>query len=132
MTTSNSTDFAITRDDIIRSALEEIGEVAEGEAITPDRTLAVSLRLNSWVKSLMATGAKLWAMKQATLFLTVGTAGYSLGATGTHCTNTYVKTTLSTAEATNSTSVRVSATNTHWGSFYVQRRYFSHRPSNRP
>lgn len=109
MTTSNSVDFSISRDDIIRSALEELGEVAEGEAITPDRTLAVSLRLNSWVKSLMATGAKLWAMSQATLFLTEGTATYSLGATGTHCTNDYVQTTLSTAEATNSTSLGLTA-----------------------
>ena len=109
MTTSNSVDFSISRDDIIRSALEELGEVAEGEAITPDRTAAVALRLNSWVKSLMAGGSKLWAMKQATLFLTVGTAGYSLGATGTHCTNDYVQTTLSTAEALGSTSLGLTA-----------------------
>lgn len=109
MTTSNSVDFSLSRDDIIRAALEETGEVAEGEAITPDRTLAVALRLNSWVKSLMANGAKLWALKQATLFLTVGTANYSLGATGTHCTNTYVQTTLSTAEAISSTSLGLTA-----------------------
>jgi hypothetical protein len=109
MTTSNSTDFALSRDDIIRAALEETGEVAEGEGITPDRTNACALRLNSWVKSLMATGAKLWALKQATLFLTVGTAGYSLGATGTHCTNDYVQTTLSTDEALGSTSLGLTA-----------------------
>lgn len=109
MTTSNSVDFAISRDDIIRSALEELGEVAEGEGISPDRTAAVSLRLNSWVKSLMTGGAKLWAVKQATLFLTVGTANYSLGATGTHCTNDYVQTTLSTAEALGSTSLGLTA-----------------------
>lgn len=109
MTTSNSVDFSISRDDIIRSALEELGEVAEGEAITPDRTAAVALRLNSWVKSLMAGGSKLWAMKQATLFLTVGTANYALGATGTHCTNDYVQTTLSTAEALGSTSIGLTA-----------------------
>lgn len=109
MTTSNSVDFSLSRDDIIRAALEEIGEVAEGEGISPDRTAAATLRLNSWVKSLMAVGAKLWAMKQATLFLTVGTANYSLGATGTHCTNDYVQTTLSTAEALGSTSLGLTA-----------------------
>jgi hypothetical protein len=109
MTTSNSVDFSISRDDIIRSALEELGEVAEGEEITPDRTAAVALRLNSWVKSLMAGGSKLWAMKQATLFMTVGTANYALGATGTHCTNDYVQTTLSTDEALGSTSLGLTA-----------------------
>ncbi len=105
MTTSNSSDFSLSRDDIIRAALEELGEVAEGEGITPDRSLAVQKRLNSWVKSLMASGAKLWAMKQATLFLTPGTAIYALGATGAHCTNAYVQTTLSTDEALGSTSI---------------------------
>jgi hypothetical protein len=57
----------------------------------------------------MAGGSKLWAMKQATLFLTAGTANYLLGATGTHCTNDYVQTTLSTAEALGSTSLGLTA-----------------------
>lgn len=104
-----SSDFALTRDDIIRAAAEELGEVAEGENMTVDRKTAYALRLNSWVKSLMAGGAKLWAMKLATLFLADGTASYSLGATGTHCTHTYVQSTLSTAEATSSTSLGLTA-----------------------
>jgi hypothetical protein len=58
----------------------------------------------------MAKGAKLWAVKEATLFLTVGTASYSLGATGTHCTHTYVQTTLSTDEALGSTSLSLTST----------------------
>jgi hypothetical protein len=109
MTTSASVNFSVSRDDIIRASAEENGEVAEGEPITPDRTAAYALRLNSWIKSLMANGAKLWAMKQATLFLTAGTASYSLGATGTHCTNSYVQTTLATAEALGSTSLGLTA-----------------------
>ncbi len=86
-----------------------LGEGAEGEAITGARSASCSLRLNLMIKAWMANGAKLWAMKQATLFLTVGTASYSLGATGTHCTNTYVQTTLSTAEASGSTSLGLTA-----------------------
>lgn len=109
MTTSGSVDFSLSRDDIINSAALENGDVAEGETISPDRATEYQLRLNSWVKALMAGGAKLWAMKQATLFLTAGTATYSLGATGTHCSNAYVQTTLSTAEATNSTSLGLTA-----------------------
>ena len=109
MTTSNSSDFALTRDQIIQAAALETGDVAEGETLGPTTIDTFGLRLNSWVKSLMANGAKLWAMKQATLFLTVDTASYSLGATGTHCTNTYVQTTLSTAEALGSTSLGLTA-----------------------
>lgn len=109
MTTSGSVDFALTRDNIINSAALENGDVAEGETLSPERAAEYQLRLNSWVKSLMAGGAKLWAMKQATLFLTAGTATYSLGSTGTHCTNNYVQTTLSTDEATSSTSIGLTA-----------------------
>lgn len=109
MTTSNSANFSLSRDDIIRAALEELGEAAEGEPIPTVRLTAVALRFNSWIKSLMANGAKLWAMKQATLFLTVGTASYSLGATGTHCTNDYVQTTLSADEALGATVLDLTA-----------------------
>lgn len=104
MTTSNSSDFSLTRDQIIRAALEETGELSQDETIDATRLASCSLRLNSWSKSLMAQGAKLWAMKQATLFLSVGTSSYSLGATGTHCTNSYIQTTLSADKvATNTT-----------------------------
>jgi hypothetical protein len=109
MATSGSVDFSISRDDIITDALQMLGEGAEGEPISGDRMDACSRRLNMMVKAWMANGAKLWAMKQATLFLTEGTASYSLGATGTHCTDTYVQTTLSTAEASGSTSLGLTA-----------------------
>jgi hypothetical protein len=110
MTTSGSVDFSITRDQIITAALEEIDDLAEGETITAARLAQCTLRLNSWVKSLMAQGAKLWAMKQATLFLEVGESTYSLGATGDNCTNTYIQTTLSTDEALGSTSLSLTST----------------------
>lgn len=110
MATSGSVDFSISRNDIITDALQMLGEGAEGETVTAARIDACSRRLNMMVKAWMATGAKLWAMKQATLFLTVGTASYSLGATGTHCTNDYVQTTLSTDEASGSTSLSLTST----------------------
>lgn len=109
MTTSNSVDFALSRDQIIQAAALETGDVAEGETLGATTVATYALRLNSWVKALMANGAKLWAMKQATLFLADGTAQYSLGATGTHCTNAYVQTTLSTDEAALSTSLGLTA-----------------------
>lgn len=105
MPTSGSIDFSINRGDIIQDALEMLGEIGGGETVSGDRTVACSRKLNLMVKAWMAQGAKLWAMRQATLFLADGTSSYSLGPTGTHCTDTYVQTTLSTAEATGSTSL---------------------------
>ncbi len=110
MTTSGSVNWAVNRDEIITAAAMELQELAEGETLTAARTTAYALRFNSWVKSLMASGAKLWAMKQATMFLEVGTAEYSLGSTGDHCTNSYIQTTLSTDEALGSTSLSLSST----------------------
>lgn len=110
MPTSGSVDFAITRDQIIQAAAAEIGVLAEGETPSGNLVTDFSLRLNSFTKSLMARGAKLWAMKQATLFLEVGESTYSLGSTGDHCTNTYIQTTLSTDEALGSTSLSLTST----------------------
>lgn len=104
-----TSNFSLNRDDIIRAALEELGEVAEGEPITPDRLTACALRLNSWVKQLMAGGAKLWAMQEATLFLTKGVANYALGASGDHCTNEYVQTTLSAAASSGATTISLTS-----------------------
>lgn len=109
MATSGSVDFSLTRDQIIRAALEETGELYQDETIDATRLASCSLRLNSWTKSLMAQGAKLWAMKQATLFLVKGQSTYSLGATGTHCTNSYIQTTLSIDKAASSTSLSLTS-----------------------
>lgn len=94
MSTSGSVDFAVTRDQIITAAAAELGIIAEGETPTANLVADFSLRLNSWTKSLMAQGARMWAMKQATLFLEAGKSTYLLGATGDHCTGSYVQTKL--------------------------------------
>jgi len=109
MTTSGSSNFAISRDDIIREALETIGFTAFGDGIDPNITESCARKLNLMVKAWIADGAHLWAMSQATMFFEVGTATYSLGPTGDHCTNTYVQTTLSTDEAASSTSIGLTA-----------------------
>lgn len=109
MTTSNSVDFSVNRDDIITDALVMLGELAEGEAMSAARVASASRAFNMMIKAWMARGIKLFAMRQATMFLTAGTARYSLGSTGDHCTDTYVQTTLSTAEAISSTSIGLTA-----------------------
>lgn len=110
MATSGSVDFSIDRNNIILDAAVMLNEIEDGETLSGTRLASYERRLNLMVKALMAKGAKLWAMKQATLFLAAGTASYSLGATGTHCTNTYVQTTLSTDEALGSTSLSLTST----------------------
>lgn len=106
MPSSGSVDFSINRLQIIESALHIVG-VLDPEETAVDASLASrsATALNLMVKAWMAKGVNLWALKEATLFLAPGTATYSLGATGTNCTDSYVQTTLSTDEATSSTSI---------------------------
>lgn len=110
MTTSGSVDFSVSRDQIITAAALDMGVIDEGQTPGAELVSSFSLRLNSWVKSLMAQGAKMWAVKQAHLFLEVGESTYSLGSTGDNCTNTYIQTTLSTDEALGSTSLSLTST----------------------
>lgn len=110
MTTSGTDTFSITRDQIITSAALEVGDIALGETPNDDTLAQYNLRLNTWVKSLMADGAKLWAMQLATLFLVPGQARYSLGAAGDHCTASYVRTTLSASAAASATTVSLTDT----------------------
>ena len=105
MATSNSVNFSMTRNEIIVEVLESINIKAPNEAADAADIESCARKLNIMVKSWMKQGMHLWAMSEATLFLAVDTQTYALGATGTHCTNSYVKTTLSTAEAAASTSI---------------------------
>ena len=109
MTTSGTNIFSLTRDQIINSAALEVGDIALGETPNDDTLEQYNLRLNSWVKSLMADGAKLWAMELATLFLVPGQAQYSLGTGGAHCTTSYVRTTLTSDAAAGASTVQITS-----------------------
>jgi hypothetical protein len=105
MATSGSSNFAITLADIIEDAYEICGSYQAGEVIDPNDFVVAKRKLNMMVKAMMQQGLHLWAIQEATLFLSPGVGSYSLGITGTHCTTSYVSTTLSTDEATSSTSI---------------------------
>lgn len=77
--TSGSTDFSVTRDDIIKRALRLIGVVPQGETPTTDQTTEAALALNGLVKAWQADGMPLWAIKQYSVPLVAGTASYRIG-----------------------------------------------------
>jgi hypothetical protein len=99
----------MSRDQIINSAALEVGDVALGDTMDDDTLAQYSLRLNSWVKSLMADGAKLWAMELATLFLVPGQAQYALGTGGAHCTASYARTTLTSDATAGANTVQITS-----------------------
>lgn len=79
MTTSNSTDFSVSRDDIINRALRLIGAVAQGETPTSAQISEASTALNSLVKAWQADGMPLWALKRYNITLTASTNSYNIG-----------------------------------------------------
>lgn len=109
MATSGSTDFSVTRDNIIADALSKIGVLAAGETVTSTDTAFCARALNMMIKAWSTRGLQLWAQKQATLFLAKNTHSYSLGPTGTNATHSYTRTTISADEAAGQTIISVTS-----------------------
>lgn len=80
MAISGSTNFSVSRDDIIKYAYLLCGAVAIGEAPTGNEASQASLALNAMIKAWSKTGTQLWKNEELVLFLTKGTPKYSLGA----------------------------------------------------
>lgn len=79
MATSNSTNFSVSRDDIIKRALRIIGVTSQGETPTTDQINEASLALNGLVKAWQADGMPLWAIKEYSITLTSGVNSYTIG-----------------------------------------------------
>lgn len=79
MSTSSSTNFSVTRDDIIKGALRLCGALAVGETPSADQVTEASEALNMLVKAWQADGMALWARGEYTLPLTLSTQSYNIG-----------------------------------------------------
>ena len=78
MSTSGSTNFATSRDQLISGALRMAGAISQGE--TPSATLVseAAEALNMLVKAMQADGMPLWAIKKYAITLTA-TGDYTIG-----------------------------------------------------
>lgn len=112
MARSGSTDFSISRADIIQEALEICGVVGAGETPAAEDTATCVRSLNMMTKALMASGTHLWLRDEATLWLVAGQESYLLGGTtsAANCTTDWYSSTLSAAEASGQTALSVTTT----------------------
>ena len=83
MSSSGTTTFTITRDDIIKAALRSLGVIAVGETPQNEDYTNCAFALNLILKSLAAQGYLLWCYVHTTVPLTSGTASYTIGPAGT-------------------------------------------------
>lgn len=114
MTTSGTSTFNYTRDQIIRRALRQCGAIASGE--TPDAQTVTDAAdaLNAMVKEWNTIGIHVWAESEGILFLQAEQAQYSVGPSATdQATQTnppnFAQTTLSAAAANGATSISVTS-----------------------
>ena len=78
MALSNSTDFNVTRDQVITGALRLVGAIAQGETPTAAMITEGSEALNMLAKAWQADGMPLWVMKEYTLTLVNGQNTYTV------------------------------------------------------
>ena len=79
MTTSNSTSFNVTRDQLIAGALRMLGVIAQGESPNATQISEAAEALNMMVKAFEADGMPLWGLSEYTLTLTAGVGKYQIG-----------------------------------------------------
>lgn len=119
MGTSGSTDWAVTRDEIIKAAYRL---VVSDEDFTPttNQTNNASLLLNAIVKSYNAKlGMPLWALDTAVILPVTGTNSINFGPTGGHITESYVTTTLTADSASSDTTIDVSSVSGIANTYYI-------------
>jgi len=119
MARSGSYNYSLTRDDIIKLAMKRIGMINKNQTSRgADLSYAVDI-FQSMIKMWQAEGIQLWNRRQATLFTTYQDRQYSISNTGDHCTNSYVNTTLSAAEAAAQTVLSVTSSTGMTASDYI-------------
>ena len=79
MSTSGSTNFTVTRNQLIYGALRLCGVIAENETPSTEQINNASEALNMFVKRLEAEGMALWSTKEYNVPLTAGQNTYMIG-----------------------------------------------------
>lgn len=112
MTTSGTSSFTVTRDDIIKRALRLCGAVASGDTPGSQLVTDAAFALNSMVKEWNALGIHVWCESEAILFLQPGQTTYNLGGTNTDNTvdsQKWTQASLTATAATGATALSVNA-----------------------
>lgn len=109
MATSGTVSFNFNRNQIILAAMRKIKVISSGETPSAQLVQDFSDQLNTFVKSLDATGLHLWTETEATLFLQANQVSYSLGGSTDNATETYTATTVATAVVAGASTVVVAS-----------------------
>lgn len=84
MATSNSFNFSVNRDVLIKDALIDIGAIAQEDTPSSPIIEHAARQLNLMLKAWQSKGLRMWKSRNATLLLQKDTQSYSIGFTGDH------------------------------------------------
>ncbi len=107
MTTSNSVDFDLTRNEIIKAALQKIEAIGQGETPNATQYTESSIALNALVKAWHGVGMPLWTQKQGYVLPVSAVSSCSLGPAGGHATLSYTRTQTSVAAVSGASTITV-------------------------
>lgn len=79
MTTSNSTVFDVTRDQLIEGALRMIGALSQGQTPNAVQVSDAAISLNMMIKAWEADGMPLWGLAEYSVPITAGVSIYQIG-----------------------------------------------------
>jgi hypothetical protein len=79
MATSASTDYSVTRDNVIYRALRVLGVTSQGETPTATQVTEAAIAFNGLTKALAADGMPLWGIKESQITLVASTRSYRIG-----------------------------------------------------
>lgn len=97
MAISTSINFSVTRDSIIKKALQLLGVLSEGEDPNSDQITDMSISLNSLIKAWQAEQLNLFAVSRLYLFPKKNQHEYQVGTGASdHITSAFRETTIST------------------------------------
>lgn len=119
MATSGSYDWAASRTQVVKDALQRVGGLGLGETPSADQTTQAVFLLNAVVKHWHTQGMPLWKLGQGFLLPQTGDSSFSLSSTGDYCTNSYVHTTTSTTSSSGGSTITVDSATGISNSYYI-------------
>ena len=110
MSTSGTYTFTMTRDDIIKAALRQVGAYETGQAVDAALITDTAQALNILTKAMQTTLGGLWAITNITVFLNTTSSSYLVGPTGATATvDDVTQTSIATAALNGAGSVTVAS-----------------------
>lgn len=111
MSTSGTTTFTTTRNDLIRAAALEVSAIGAGITMSAEMTKDFAFALNALIKHWQGRGLHIWTVREATLFPQPGQTRYGAGTGATdHITETWSQTELSANAAASAATLSVDST----------------------